>query len=56
MSSLVIKLEDMVSVEIFPLKKKKEKFTERMSRKTHFTEAEVERLVEIHRTTMVCLN
>ena len=45
----------MASVEKFPVKRKNEKFTERMTRKTHFTEAEIERLIQMQKTTMVCL-
>ena len=41
----------MSSLENF--RKKNEKFAERMSRKTHFTEVEIERLVDIHKRAMV---
>ena len=41
----------MSSLEKF--RKKNEKFAERMSRKTHFTEVEIVRLVDIQKRAMV---
>ena len=43
---------EMSSLEKF--KKRNEKnFADQMSRKTHFSEAEIERLVEIHKKALV---
>jgi len=38
---------------IVKFRKKREKFSEKMAKRTHFSEAEIERLVEIHKDALV---
>ena len=54
--SVLIKIMASTVTENMQIRKKLEKFSEKMSRKTKFSEPEVEKLVHIYNRITVCMN